>query len=53
MINHYPVDSVACIVNSYPLDSVLFGDSAYEQLGCKGGRNSQLVRILKNLNPEG
>jgi len=24
-INHYPVDSVACFVNSYPLDSNLFG----------------------------
>ena len=24
-INHYPVDSVVCLVNIYPLDSALFG----------------------------
>ena len=24
-INHYPVDSVVCIVNTYPLDSDLSG----------------------------
>ena len=24
-INHYPVDSLVCFVNTYPLDSDLFG----------------------------
>ena len=24
-INHYPLDSVVCLVNIYPLDSALFG----------------------------
>ena len=23
-INHYPVDSVVCFINTYPADSVLF-----------------------------
>ena len=33
-INHYPVDSVVCFVNTYPLDSDLSGAlSTFEQPG--------------------
>jgi len=40
-INHYPVNSMVCFVNTYPLDSDLSGGQrypAFEQLGPDGKR---------------
>ena len=47
-INHYPVDSVVCFVNTYPVDSDLSGGSVTQPLN---NRAQQIIlRAVRMLN---
>ena len=58
-INHYPVDSMVCFVNTYPLDSDLSGGwryPAFEQPGPdrhKTNHNSDTENVVRERRGEG